>query len=623
MESVARTADGQKEKVTVEFDWEKQFLPGQDLSDTPVSYSRQDVPEQRQTGVLLFIEKARDAWTIGEINDLQRDLLGLQTPFPDLITKPTSQGDEGAVADPGFAFKLVVEGSHEIDEFSSGLEERFFNAAWAKLDGTIDATGEARYDITLLRTDESETFVDHENRYKGLEGASFRVYFMVYSSDYFKDSVFTVREAQRKGRSSGGVRIYLDGFRVFPYGDEGDDWLRLDWYAAKNIDIAKDISPAKPLREFAKRLSGRPFLFIPKNQQVFGAVALSQLKHTAVGTNISRERLIETPTVTLLRRFVQNGMYWMTLKYAAFVASQKESAKLRKPQTVAEIIGYAQAALQELPNVNELSRKAIIEIMEKAAQQARMQEEEHISEISMLRILASAGTTIIIMNHQLQALLGAVLETQGELVHLRSEIPEAVHERYDDIIERVSDWHQMVKLQVSQLGFLLSPESRKSRKRQVLRAVVENVKKAMSYYMVKNHVDFENNVPPSLHTPPIYLSELYAVLINILSNALKAVHGRTERSIAVEADRKDGILSIRMKDTGVGLDPVHRESSFKPFVTTSLPNPVLGIGTGLGLTVVRDILELYAGKARFIDIDLPWKTCIEIVLPERRTLDGI
>jgi len=85
----------------------------------------------------------------------------------------------------------------------------------------------------------------------------------------------------------------------------------------------------------------------------------------------------------------------------------------------------------------------------------------------------------------------------------------------------------------------------------------------------------------------------------------------------VDARRVDDDLCIRMQDTGVGVPAARREAVFKPFVTTSVPNPVLGIGTGLGLKVVRDIMDLYGGTARFVDVQPPWKTCIEIILPER------
>jgi signal transduction histidine kinase len=239
----------------------------------------------------------------------------------------------------------------------------------------------------------------------------------------------------------------------------------------------------------------------------------------------------------------------------------------------------------------------------------------------MLRVLASAGTTLTLMNHQLQALIGAVSQTEQDLLRLRSEMPKKLYDRYDDITAQVSEWYEMVKFQVSQLGFLLAPDSRQRRRRHALYEVVENVRSPMSYYMKKYGVTFENNVPRNLRTPPVYQSELYSVLINILSNALKFVFDQPKRHVAVEAKKFNNTLFLRMMDTGVGVPAERREISFKPFVTTSVPNPVLGVGTGLGLKVVKDILELYGGTARFIDPKKPWKTCIEILLPERGIAD--
>ena len=177
----------------------------------------------------------------------------------------------------------------------------------------------------------------------------------------------------------------------------------------------------------------------------------------------------------------------------------------------------------------------------------------------------------------------------------------------------------MVESQVSMLGFLLSPDSRQRRRRLLLRQVVEDVRRPMSLYMKTYHISFENNVPSTLRTPPIYQSELYAILINVLSNALKAVFGQAERRISVGGEKKDGNLCFWMMDTGVGVPPENRERVFRPFFTNSLANPVLGVGTGLGLTVVKDILDTYSGIARFVDAESPWKTRLEIFLPERGT----
>ena len=616
--SVARRKNGSKERVTAVFDWGKSFPPGHDLVNLPVTYTRERVPAHTEAGVSLVIEDAHDSWNEEEIIELRRDLLSLQSPFPDLILKPAPSRDSNCLYDPGFDFKLHISGAKELEKLSGGLGDTFLRAAWARLDGDIDDKGHAHYEIHILRTDERNSLFDDTNVYKGLEHAHLRIYFFIYAAEYFKELDFNVRDLSQKGREEGGVRIYLDGFRVFPYGSQSDDWLRLDEYAVRNVDMATAISPPGRVLELANSISGRPYLLIPRNRQLFGVVAVSQTKHSNIEINISRERLLETPTVALLRQFVQNGIYWMTLKYAAFLVEEKERRRIEKPpRTVQEIITEAKSAIASIPQILDEQRTVLNLALDEALQRATEEAEERISEISMLRILASAGTTLSLMNHQLQALIGAVSQTEQDLIRLQPRIPENLRLSYDDIISQVSEWHEMVNLQVSQLGFLLTPDSRQRRKRHAFHEIVENVRKPMSYYIKKNGVSFYNNVPRNLRTPAIYQAELYSVMINIFSNALKAIYGQPRREILVDAAKKDDTLYVWMKDTGIGLPVERREVSFKPFETTSLPNPILGIGTGLGLKVVKDILELYGGTARFIDTDQPWKACIEIVLPDR------
>ena len=619
VQSIAERIDGTKECVVAEFNWRESFHPGDDLTHVPITYTRQRVNLGTRTGVSLFIEDARDAWTEDDISDLRRDLLTIQSPFPDLVVKPKPTEIHSRV-DPGFNINFEIKGEDNLEDLSGGLGEVLLEAAWAKLDGYIDNSGKAHYEIAIRVNNEKDKLTDETNNYKGLENAKLRVYYMVYRKEYFQEFDFGVRDMQKRGRAEGGVRIYLDGFRVFPYGEEENDWLRLDEFAARNTDLATDIAPPESVVRLAASVPGRPYLLIPRNYQLFGVVSISQEMHSDVEINISRERLIASPTERQLQKFVLNGIYWMTMKYGAFLAEEKEKRKKEKPsQTIPEIIEETKQKISTLPVPQETRDQITLEL-DYIADRTQEQEEERISEISMLRTLASAGTTISMMNHQLRALITAILRTREDLRTLQSSIPQDMRSKYDEILEQITRWHEMIKLQVSQLGFLLSPDSRERRRHHPLYQIVEDVYKPMSYYIDTHHIGFKNNVPRTLRTPSIYRAELYSILVNLLSNALKAVHGQAERRITVEAERIGQSLFIRMMDTGQGLPPEWREDSsiaFKAFETRSVPNPVLGIGTGLGLKVVMDILETYAGAARFIDVEKPWSTCIEIELPER------
>ncbi len=619
LQSIAERPDGSKESVIADFDW-KDFAEGTDLEQVKIKYSRQPITPETKTGVALFIEQARDAWTEDDLNELRRDLLSLQNPFPDLAVKAVPARrlkSEKPPEDPGFTFEMSVSESGGLDKLSGGLGEAFLNTAFARLNGEVDKKGVAHYDIKILKTGETDTLLDNSHNYKGLENARLRVYIMIYKEEYFKGSDFGLRDAQTKGRQEGGVRIYLDGFRVFPYGEAGDDWLQLDEYAAKNLDLATEISPPEQVIETRKELHGRPFLLVPKNNQVFGVVSISQSLHENIEINVTRDRLIETEAVKRLRLFAQNGIYWAGLKYAAHSAEQRAKKKKETVKSVAEIITDAKTAVEAVTEIPEEQRQTIVWNLNEAIARAEEEEQSHIGEISMLRILASAGTTITLMNHQLRALNGAVLRSEHDLMRLRSEVPKKLGGRFHGIVSQISEWRETMELLTSQLGFLLAPDARQRRRHHVLYEVVEDVRKPMIFYMKKFGVTFYNRVPRTLRTPAIYRSELYSVLMNLLSNALKAVHGQPEREVIVEAEKRGRKVYIRMSDTGVGLTPERWEISFKPFVTTSAPNPILGIGTGLGLKVVRDILDLYDGAAHFVQPNPPYKTTIEISIPDK------
>lgn len=639
LQSVA--GEKSKERLEVAFDWSRDFPPGRVLTEIAVPVVYGNAPDDASTGVELEITKARDSWTEQDLRMLMRDLTSLQSPFPDLVEELQADLEQvvreeepervpdTADRDPGFKFTLTVDGLaptiQETGEISSALLAR----AVAILDGEVIEAEEigpkgqvikvprASYNMQLPQNNSSNIdLIDRHASYEGLVGARFRVYMFRFSSDLFSGSTLQLRDAQRIARENGGVRIYLNGFRVFPYGDQGDDWLDLDAIAARNTNFGAVVDAGGFIQSAISGAGSRAYLQIPKNNQVFGAVMISTRLHPVIGVNVSRERLIENAAFVNLKLLVQRGVYWMSLRYTAFIRQEADAKRaMTKVTPLPNVVRDLVATVEKNTAISLEQRQALVTELRTVARLAETEQEAHISELSLLRILASAGTTLAIMSHQLQTLVAGVTEVRRALQKLRQELPDRHHGVIDPLIGRVENWQDLVTQQTGFLRVLLSPESRTRRRRLLFREVVEKVHEALRFYLDEYSVTFENHVPQTFRTPPVFEAELYAILLNLLSNALKAILGREDRRIGVASHRNETGVVLRILDSGKGLPRERREEVFAPLVTDSIPDPLLGIGTGLGLKVVRDIVAQYGGTVNFVDAPDDWATCVEIFIP--------
>ena len=96
-------------------------------------------------------------------------------------------------------------------------------------------------------------------------------------------------------------------------------------------------------------------------------------------------------------------------------------------------------------------------------------------------------------------------------------------------------------------------------------------------------------LPPVVADPAL----LRQVFENLLSNAVKFSSKRERRLIEVEGWREDGWTVYRVRDNGVGFDP---EQADKLFVVFERLHGRDFEGTGIGLALVRRIVEQHGGK---------------------------
>lgn len=106
---------------------------------------------------------------------------------------------------------------------------------------------------------------------------------------------------------------------------------------------------------------------------------------------------------------------------------------------------------------------------------------------------------------------------------------------------------------------------------------------------LKHGIVVERNFDP-LPKVPCFPDELNQVWTNIIYNALQAMDGKGTLTLGLKSI--DGHAVVSITDTGKGIPDDIKKRIFEPFFTTK----AAGEGSGLGLDIVRKIIEKHEGK---------------------------
>lgn len=199
------------------------------------------------------------------------------------------------------------------------------------------------------------------------------------------------------------------------------------------------------------------------------------------------------------------------------------------------------------------------------------------------------------MSHELRTPLNGILglseslqlNTYGELEEKQVKVIETIEESGKHLLVLINDILDLSKINAGMFEISLAPFSLEPICRSSL-----NLTKGMSGKK-KQHVTF------SFPNQPIIINgdaqRLKQVCINLLSNAVKFTPVGGELGLDVDLDELEQHVKITVWDKGIGIKPEEMPKLFKAFTQIDAKLSRQYEGTGLGLSLVKKIVELHHG----------------------------
>ena len=205
--------------------------------------------------------------------------------------------------------------------------------------------------------------------------------------------------------------------------------------------------------------------------------------------------------------------------------------------------------------------------------------------------LSSVGTLASSVAHEFNNILTTIIN----YAKLGLRAPEGSSARTEALEKILKGSQRAATIVSSMLGFARNNGTQ--RELTDLTQLAEEVLILTEKDLSKHHVQVEKLFPDHVHAP-IVPGQIEQILLNLIINARQAMPRGGRLRIEVLENTATQLVEIHISDTGVGIAPEQLRLIFEPFYTTKEPDEHGHGGTGLGLSVCRQIIEQHQGRIR-------------------------
>lgn len=549
--------------LVLSMDWLK-YEPGKEFNE--IGNKLEIIPRENQNkhGIKLEITELKDEWTYKDIEKVRLNLGSLMLP-PELRTGKREE----------FTPELKTEGFElENKKVESNLMKY---APWtisALLRGDVAnftiskiGKGDKRIELKRGRIPMGETKCGD---------VDFMLYYYYGRVQQWAPGVMKPRILGDLLKENCGIKIYMDGVRIMPYGERGNDWVELE-------------------KRKVRRYGGRV-----RNETVVGFIKLSHKNNQNIIETTSRQALVENDAFnTLKEKFVIDIIQELESCRKEHEEQKKEEKKKLHPTEIAQneiqqLTGYMEGwnISKEQKQIANSRLSKLSKMVTKQRAEKEEKEDELTSNLELYRNLSTVGLQALAFNHEIMNPIGRtnqwlkVLKKRKDKLK-KKEIDKIVNDCIDNV-RVIMDWAQYIR----EFATLISGSDALKKKREPLdiRQCIERLQNGFSDILSSFDIDFRKSITGTLPKYYFNRASLESIFINLMTNSIKSLKRvDRKRTIKVEISKTATALKIRYTDNGFGIKDDNYNRIFRPFFTTY--NKETDKGTGMGLTIVKEIVE--------------------------------
>ena len=543
--------EGENRGVSVLLDWGK-FDDESYLDEITIDYEVVPVVDMDH-GTRLTLEGVRKIWTESDYDELFARLSRLMSPFEDVTD---------------FKINLEIPGypqSGEVQPPELILRPKYLLKG--KLDISGNFTGELQVDGTKIKK-----YTNHKigDRVSTPLCGPFEVEIRAWDRDIeglepvVERHGLGIQEIRRTLNNYCGVSIYRDGFRVYPYGQRGNDWLTLDIRSRQN-----------PVRCLA-------------NNQIIAAIKISRQDNPDLLDRSTREGMVVNAAYSSLEVWFKEILSLLEEERYK-IRPRQESSETGVGEPLFEVFDLRTTVQR---TVDELGKDHSVATLIQDTEKQVTEGVERLQEVfSRLLMSAGLGHMVDIVIHEIGSPLGKI---NRQLLILERQLSDLIN---SDEVKKVSPKIDSIKGWLEQIHNLrqrLEPQTPAKRGRATTFDVLEEVEDNFNLHealISKQKIRYD--IISSERPLRVKMSRacLGQILVNLIDNSIlrltrdKGIGNGGQIDVHIESLAHG--FRILFSDDGPGVPDKDEVRIFEPYFTRK-PN-----GMGLGLYICRMLIEPY------------------------------